>query len=395
MIKSITSLIICLMIVPVSAQAHDHDPVTAMADGKDMKTRPALAVSATVDNKNRLWLVRVENQHVLVSSSEDNGRHFSSAVTVNAEPENVGAEGENRPKIAVTNTGTLHLTWTRLLSQPYTGEIRYSRSNDGGKTFSTPVTLNDDKHVTSHRFDSLVSDGGNKLAVVWLDGRDRDLAKERGEKFPGVSVYAARSDDNGASFQPNQRITEHTCECCRTSIVWTSEGPIAQWRNLYGTNTRDFAIANLDSGKVQRLTDDEWAIDACPHHGGWIAAGGDDVVHAVWYTNGKTRQGLFYRQVKGAAMSTPMPFGNPNAQAGHATVASEGKKVLIAWREFDGKSYVAMALQSTDNGKSWSEARRVATTDDAADYPLPLIHQGTSRIVWNTLREGVRAIGLE
>lgn len=382
---------------PAIAMAHEHghmsEGVTSRGMGK--RARPALAVSATIDSKNQLWLAKVENQKILVLHSADNGQHFSSPVAVNAEPENIGAEGENRPKIAVTRNGTLHLTWTLLLPQPYTGEIRYSRSIDGGKTFSAPITLNDDKRLTSHRFDALISDGGDKLAVVWLDGRDRDAAKEKGETFSGVSVYMARSDDGGVSFHANRKLAEHTCECCRTALTWTADGPVALWRNLYGTNTRDFALANPDSGKVRRLADDEWSIDACPHHGGWIATGDNDTLHAVWYTQGKNRQGLFYRRVKGDRMSAPMAFGNPLAQAGHATVAAEGNIVLIAWREFDGQSYGAMTLLSKDGGVSWSEPRRIATTDDAADYPLPLIHNGQMHVVWNTLREGVRVIRLD
>lgn len=390
-------MIYALLAFSVTAVAHEHAPMPENIVGKGVakRARPALAVSVAIDSKNQLWLAKLENQKLVVSYSSDHGQHFSVPVAVNAESENIAAEGENRPKIVVTRKGTLHLTWTRLLPKPYAGEIRYARSMDGGKSFSAPITLNDDKRLTSHRFDALVTDGGAKLAVVWLDARDREAAEEQAGKFAGVSVYTARSDDDGASFHANRKLTEHTCECCRTALTWTTDGPVAIWRNLYGANTRDFALAYLDAGKVQRLTDDEWSIDACPHHGGWIATGDNDMLHAVWYTNGKNRQGLFYRRVKAGQMSAPMAFGNPLAQAGHATVAAEGKNVLIAWREFDGNSYAAMTLRSQDGGDNWREARRVASTDDAADYPIPLIHDGQMWIVWNTLRAGVQIMRLD
>lgn len=380
----------------IPALSHGHMPSFDPKQSLPFRqAKPTLAIGATVDAQGRIWLARVENQTILISHSADYGEHFSVPVAVNAEPENIGAEGENRPKIAVTRNGTLHLTWTLLLPQPYTGEIRYARSTDGGKTYSAPITINDDKRLTSHRFDSLVSDGGDRLAIVWLDGRDRDAVKEKGDEFAGASVYFSRSDDNGASFQANRKLTDHTCECCRTALTWTTDGPVALWRNLYGTNTRDFALAHLDSDKLQRLAEDEWNIDACPHHGGGIATGGDDTLHAVWYTHGKNRQGLFYRRMKDDGMSAPMAFGNPQAQAGHATVAADGQTALIAWREFDGQAYGAMALLSRDGGVSWSEPRRIATTADAADYPIPLIHDGRIQVVWNTLREGVRIMEIE
>jgi hypothetical protein len=378
------------------ALSHEHMPPSDQKPGTSTRqAKPALGIGATVDSQGRIWLARVENRTILVSYSADNGRHFSVPVAVNAQPENIGAEGENRPKIAVTRNGTLHLTWTLLLPKLYTGDVRYARSTDGGKTFSAPVTINDDKRVAGHSFESLVSDGGDRLAIVWLDGRDRESAKAKGETYTGTSVYVSRSDDDGASFHANYKLAEHSCECCRTALTWATEGPVALWRNVYGSNTRDFAFANLDSGSVRRLADDEWSIDACPHHGGGIASGGDNSLHAIWYTHGKNRQGLFYRQVKGDRMSEPMAFGNPQAQAGHAAVAADGRTVLITWREFDGQAYGAMALLSKDGGANWDDPRRVATSDNAADYPIPLIRDGRMQVVWNTLREGVRIMEIE
>src|SRR3546814_5664777 len=60
----------------------------------------------------------------------------------------------------------------------------------GVQTCALPIsiTINDDQRLTSHRFDSLISDGGDRLAIAWLDGRDRDAAKEKGDQFAGVSV---------------------------------------------------------------------------------------------------------------------------------------------------------------------------------------------------------------
>lgn len=355
----------------------------------------ALAVGTTLDAQGRLWLARVDKQRLLVAHSENGGASFSAPVVATPEPEAISADGENRPKIAVANDGTVLLTWTQSLPQKYSGNIRFARSTDGGAHFSAPITLNDDGRLTSHRFDSLAIDGAGRVTVAWLDARDRDAAKEKGDAFGGVSVYFAESADNGAHFGANRRLVEHTCECCRTSLTWTAEGPVALWRNLYGTHTRDFAIGTLDTGRVRRATDDEWRIDACPHHGGSLAVDGRGALHMVWFTQGQTRKGLFYRHIRGTTESAPMAFGNPAAQAGHATVAAAGDTVLITWREFDGHAYVAQALYSTDGGSSWSEPQHLATSSGAADYPLPLIDGKRALVVWNSATEGLRVLPLE
>lgn len=373
-------------------------PATLVTDPASVartRAKPALAVGASFDRKGRLWLARVDNRRLVVSRSDDGGAHFTQGVIVPSGDENIAADGENRPKIAVAEDGTVLLSWTQLLPQAYSGNVRFARSTDGGQTFSSPVTLNDDGRVASHRFDSLATDGAGHVVVMWLDARDRDAARARGEAFAGVSLYAAESADGGARFMANRRITEHVCECCRTGVVWTRDGAVGFWRNLYGANTRDFALGWLARGTTRRATDDAWKIDACPHHGGAIAAAADGGVHVVWFTQGSARQGLFYRHVRGEAMTAPLAFGDASAQAGHPSVAAAGDFVLITWREFDGSSYAAMAKLSRDGGARWSAPQKLATTAGAADYPVPLIHDGRATVVWNTAREGLRVVGAE
>ncbi|MDP1928660.1 MAG: sialidase family protein [Thiobacillus sp.] len=397
-----------LLAVPwlVHAQSHDVHLPQAVTHARPVK--PVIAVGAALDPQGRLWLARVENQQLFVAHSADNGVHFSTPVRVTPEPEAIAADGENRPKIAVSADGVVLLSWTQALPQNYAGNIRFSRSIDDGKTFAAPITLNDDGRITSHRFDSLAIDGKGRVAVAWLDARDRDAARERdtardagrekGGAFSGVSVYTAQSTDNGASFSANRRLTMHTCECCRTAMAWTDAGPVVFWRNLYDVNTRDFALAQLDGGAVRRVTDDEWQIDACPHHGGGLAVDGRGALHLVWYTSGKNRQGLFYKRIQGAAPnanpdeSPAMSLGDAAAQAGHPDVAAAGNLVLLTWREFNGKVYSAHAMRSDDGGTSWHLPIRLAEATGAADYPLPLTDGQRALVVWNAAAEGLRVL---
>jgi hypothetical protein len=385
-----------LLSVSVSTLASHPDPAAeSQAHAKPRPPKTTLGVGVTLDGSGRLWLARVENQRLLVSRSDDNGVNFSSPVVVTPEPEDISIDGENRPKIAVTHDGAVLLTWIQSLPQKYSGNVRFVRSTDSGQTFSKPITLNDDGRVTSHRFDSMTIDGTGRVVVAWLDARDRDAVKEKGEAFSGVSIYSAQSSDNGASFKANHRFQQHVCECCRIGLTWTKEGPVAFWRNIFGANTRDFAIADIDKGGVRRVTDDEWKIDACPHNGGDIATDGRDQLHLVWFTNGTTRQGLFYKRIDGDWESQPMPIGNPAAQANHAFVAAEGRTVLLTWREFDGRSYSAQLMYSNDGGTSWSKPRRLMESSGATDFPIPLIDGRKILIVWNTATGGLRVLPFE
>lgn len=382
-----------LLSASISALAGHGDPA---AEKESQMKAPApkatLAVGVTLDQNGRLWLAKIENQQMLVSKSDDNGVSFSNPVVVTPEPETIAGDGENRPKIVLARDGTVLLTWIQSLPQKYAGNVRFVRSTNAGQTFSGPITLNDDGRVTSHRFDSLAIDGAGKVVVAWLDGRDRDAAKEKSETFKGVSMYTAQSRDNGASFEANHRFQQHVCECCRIGLTWTKEGPVAFWRNIFGTNTRDFAIANVDTGEIRRATDDQWRIDACPHNGGDIAVDGRGQLHLVWFTNGQARQGIFYKRIDGDWESQPMPIGDPSTQPNNISVAAEGKTVLITWREFDGHFYSAQLMYSNDGGTSWSAPQRLMESSGATDFPLPLINKRKAMVVWNTAIEGLRVL---
>jgi len=360
--------------------------------------RPALAVTAVFDGRGGLWLARVEGGHLFVSRSDDKGKTFGPAVKVNPVAENIAADGENRPKIAVTREGRAHVSYTSSLEQPFSGHIRFSRSTDGGKTFSEPVTVNDNREIISHRFETLAVNDRGQVFIAWLDKRDLSAAQREGRHYRGAAVYYAVSDDGGASFAPNLKAADHSCECCRVAMAVDGEGtPVIFWRHIYGKNERDHAMLRLD-GKSSpiRVSYDRWKVDACPHHGGALSIASDGVYHFVWFDNAPERHGLFYAYTadRGETFSTPLNFGNFDAQAGHPHVLSLGKAVHVVWKEFDGQNSVIRGMASADGGKSWSLPRQVAATAGASDHPLLIADGAQPYLSWNTAREGLRLIGV-
>ena len=126
---------------PTTLLAEHPDPAAEKSlENVPRPPKPTLAVGATLDHNGRLWLARVEKQHLVVSWSDDNGTNFSLPVCglLSPEPENIAADGESRPKIAVARDGTVLLTWVQSLPQKYAGNVRFSRSADSGQTFSHP-----------------------------------------------------------------------------------------------------------------------------------------------------------------------------------------------------------------------------------------------------------------
>lgn len=360
--------------------------------------RQTLAASVVFDGNGRLWRARVQDGQVLVDASADRGASYGAPVAVNPAPEAVAADGDARPKIAVAADGTVYVSYTQLLEKPFTGHIRFSRSLDGGKSFSPPLTVNDDRDVIGHRFDALLVGADGRVHVLWLDKRDAAAAQRAGAAYAGSALYHAVSADRGASFAPNRKLADHACECCRIALALAPDGaPVALWRHVYDGNERDHALMKLDGAELpRRVSFDRWRIDACPHHGPALAIGARGDYHLAWFNNAPPARGLFYARSRdgGETLSAPLPFGAAAARASHPDVLSVGGEVLLVWKEFDGEYSVVRMQHSRDGGASWSAPRSIARTADASDHPQ-LVRAGDAvYLSWNTRRDGHRLIAL-
>jgi hypothetical protein len=381
-----------------SVVAHDHASHAA-ADGKPaakvdyakvwlekQQTAPRLAVAADFDAKGNLWLARVVGQQIFVSRSADAGKGFSEPVAVNRVPELISADGEARPQIAAVGK-RVYVSWTQALPQPFAGHVRFAVSEDGGRTFGEPVTVNDDSRPITHRFNAMLADNRG-VTLAWIDKRDgTDNADYR-----GAAIYTARSTDGGRSFEANRKLADHSCECCRLGMAADTDGtPVVFWRQIFGKNVRDFALARLDE-PLRRVTEDCWEIDACPHHGGALAIDGEGGRHLAWFTGAEKFPGLHYRRIDGDTMSMPMRFGNLDAQAGHPQVAVVGKQVVLVWREYDGRNHTIRQMVSRDRGQNWSAPSSIARTAGAADDPLLRVGGNAIWLVWNTAADGLKRV---
>lgn len=361
---------------------HGHHGKQIAAACKDPTAIPSLrcawAPSARFDAHGKLWVVWVYAGHIYISTSTDKGVSFTSPITVNRHPEKIYADGENRPKLAFGPKGEIYLSWTQNLPEKrYSGHIRFSRSTDGGRTFSDPVTVNDHLAVTSHRFDALAVNKKGDIYLAWLDKRDLLAAKKAGQAYNGAALYTALSTDGGRHFQPNKKLMDNTCECCRVAIdIDTDQLPVVLWRNIYGDNIRDHALVKFKGrnqpGTPLRVTHDNWRIEGCPHHGPAISIAGDGVYHLTWFDNASERHGLFYARSKDKAqsLSAPINIGDYQHAAAHADVLSLGRQVFITWKEFDGKQAVLYVQQSNDSGITWSEPKQLARTGGPSDHPF-------------------------
>ncbi|MBS0435034.1 MAG: exo-alpha-sialidase, partial [Proteobacteria bacterium] len=198
---------------------------------KAKKHAPALGIGAAFSPSGELWVVALdEQQRLTLRTSADQGKTWAPPRVLERGDDAISADGENRPKIAFGPQGRVVISYTQPLARPYSGAIRMLRSSDGGRSFSAPFTVHADRQLITHRFESIAFDAQGTLHTLWIDKRDLEAAASQ-KDYRGAAIYRNESRDGGASFGPDIKLADHSCECCRIALAPSPDGSLAaMWR---------------------------------------------------------------------------------------------------------------------------------------------------------------------
>jgi hypothetical protein len=220
---------------------------------------------------------------VFVACSKDGGATFAPPVKVAHVPKLM--LGMRRgPRIAVRGD---RLTVTLI------GEELFAfSSNDGGKSWSGPATINEVPTCAREGLHDLAGASDGRLFVTWLDLRNGKM-----------ELWGADSTDGGRTWAKNAQLyrspDKSICECCHPSALFDADGNLAiMWRNSI-EGSRDMWLATRAKGAKQftaarKLGEGTWKLNGCPMDGGGIVALGGGRFGAVWQRNNEvflTREG--------------------------------------------------------------------------------------------------------
>jgi hypothetical protein len=347
-----------------------------------------------------LWLVRAMADRIVVAKSTDLGRTFAVPVAVTPEPMKLDWGPDARPHIAIDGKGNPFVTFAIFQDQRFNGRAYFARSTDQGGSFSKPQPLT--ANTTSQRFETAAIDPAGRVFAVWLDKRNVAAARAAGRDYPGAALAYAWSDDGGSSFGKTSIALDNTCECCRLGVAFAAPGrPAIAFRNIFDGSIRDHAIVTFKNattpGPLNRVSVDDWKLEACPHQGPSLAIASDGSYHVAWFTDGTARKGLFYARADSAdaPFSAPRALSSPDRQPARPYLLASGPVVHLAWKEFDGTKAQVRWQVSHDGGRTWSEAHTIADTDDASDHPLLVANGNRVYLSWLTKAQGYRLIPLE
>ncbi len=157
----------------------------------------------TVDPLGNVYVSTVNSglEHILVSRSTDGGLSFQTFRAAKITPVRALPDNSFRvltvPQLAANEHG-VYLVWDDFGTKD--ADVLFSRSSDGGRTWSRPTRVND--VPTNHQFFPSLAVSGGRVSIVWYDSRLDD-----GGTITRLDVYYAYSTDHGTSFSTNQRLT--------------------------------------------------------------------------------------------------------------------------------------------------------------------------------------------
>lgn len=100
--------------------------------------------------------------------------------------------------------GNLYLAWAQRGSGSDEADIAFSRSTDGGTSWSTPLRVNSDNTTRDQFFPWMAVDGSGKIHLIWYDKREDGQDK----KFHTFYARLTVGSDGTVTVGPNQRASD-------------------------------------------------------------------------------------------------------------------------------------------------------------------------------------------
>ena len=350
---------------------------------------------------------------VFVAVSRDGGTTFGAAVQVNTVPGEARLNGEMPPRVALgSSTGSslpeIVVLWT---ARGAATEIKTARSRDGGRTFGKPTSLQVAGAAGDRGWPSLALDRSGRLHAIWLD--HRGLAAARAARG-GASGHKPGAPHDGVAMAQNSSLyhasitgssaTEHeitkgVCYCCKTALAAGADGTLfAAWRHVYPGSFRDMAFAtSRDGGRSfsapVRVSEDGWAIDACPDDGPAMAVDASGAVHLAWPTvvgGDNPRGAIFYSTMP----RDGQPFtkrqqvgtlGGPKPSHPQIVVDSR-RRVFVAWDELANGRQTAAVREVRADATGATSFGPIVTLSSSESGSYPALAAAGNRVLaaWAT-----------
>jgi len=329
-----------------------------------------------------LILSFTQDDDVLVYRSLDGGISWSPPIRVDDDD---GPEAQSNPSLTVLPDGTLACAWTdeRRGNQ----DVFCSRSGDAGSTWAANARVDDDTVEDEYQRECVVAfEPDGSILVAWEDTRG-----------PASDVYLTRSQDRGATWEPNQRLGEDNLpfpwgDMNPTLVVDPSGAWLAAWAR--SNNTLVFRRSD-DRGASWS---DEVVVTPVGSRPGapQLSLEPAGALVCAWLDNSDDPTTLqFATSLDGGLhWSAPQQIATPDW--GGFSLATGPSEWVCAWIERTSSGSVGDVVvgRSVDQGATWTRDPRTpgSGSDRPSSVSLARRPGGTYVVVWSDDEDGIYTI---
>ncbi|MDX1570211.1 MAG: hypothetical protein R3200_06975 [Xanthomonadales bacterium] len=266
----------------------------------------------------------------------------------------------------------------KVADSTYAYAVRVALSDDGGQSWSEPLTPHDGS-PTEHGFVSYFPDEAG-IGLVWLDGRETG---EGGPMTLRTATLAGDRELTGAAL-----LDDRVCDCCQTDAALTAEGPVVVYRDRTEKEIRDIQLVarrgNLWQPPV-RVAADNWTLPACPVNGPAVVADQQQVAVA-WYSGAQgPRVSVVRSDDGGRSFGDPVVIETVQALGRVDAVLLDDGRLAVSFVDqlAPEEAEIAVALV---NG-SEVERIRIGKTDPArsSGFPRMALNADGLWVVWRQI----------
>jgi hypothetical protein len=332
--------------------------------------------------------------NIMYARSDDGGGSFGESVMVD-DAVTVSTH-QARPQIALDDDGIIHVVWEDYRRDPQLGDVYYSKSTDGGRTFNDDVLVDDPITVTSRQVNpDIVIDSRGDIHIVWEDYRDN---------VEMANIYYARSTDGGRTFGADKSLNEvfdHATHHGRPTIVADGSDTLyVFWEDYRNASHLGDIYCSLSTNGGETFASNVMVDDPITVTSRQIrpsaVVDGSGIVYVVWedYRDDAERGNIYgARSVDGGKtferdVMVDSPFTTSTHHANPAIAVTGGGLVQVVWEDYRDLSEHANIYYSAslDGGKTFSEdvpaGRPVSASGPRLNPAIAVSQNGVMHLVW-------------
>jgi hypothetical protein len=187
---------------------------------------------------------------IYAALSTDGGRTFGSPVRVNDIAGDASANGEQPPRVLLRGAA-MEVLW--VSKRDGVSGIRAAASTDGGSTFAPARSITPAGLTGARGWESAALGADGAIHAVWLDGRHA-APKDPSKAAAGKHQHGAMRQDiyhamwKGTGPPVETSVASNVCFCCKTAVATRGSEVYVAWRHLFPGGVRDIAIARSTDG---------------------------------------------------------------------------------------------------------------------------------------------------